>query len=68
MAEEGHLPSQDIGRTEASTPMEHRAPLEVLPVERGTATSPYFPAYLISLLLVFFFFRKFCYNKFSVPF
>ena len=58
MVEEGHLPSQDAGRTEDSAPMEHRAPVEVLPVERGTATFPYFPAYLISLLLVFFFFRQ----------
>ena len=58
MAEEGHLPSRDVGQTEALAPMEHRAPSEVLPVERGTTTFPYFPAYLISLLLVFFFFRQ----------
>ena len=50
MAEEGHLPPQDAGRTETSAPMEHGAPLEILPVEIMDATFPYFPAYLILLL------------------
>ena len=33
MAEEGHLPPQNNGRTETSAPMEHRTPSEILPVE-----------------------------------
>ena len=33
MAEEGHLPPRDAERTEASAPMEHGAPSEVLPIE-----------------------------------
>ena len=69
MEEEGHLPPRDIRWTEASTPMEHGAPSEILPVERQwTMTLPHFPAYLILLLLVFFFLDKFCYYNFLVPF
>ena len=33
MEEEGHLPPRDIGWKEASPPMEHGAPSEILPVE-----------------------------------
>ena len=33
MAEEGHLPPRDNGRTEASAPMEHGTPSEILLVE-----------------------------------
>ena len=33
MVEEGHLPPRDTGRMEASAPMEHGAPSEILPVE-----------------------------------
>ena len=32
MAEEGHLPPGNDGRTEATPPMERQAPTEVLPV------------------------------------
>ena len=57
MVKEGHLPPRDAGRTKTSVPMEHGAPLEILPVEmmRRKTTFPYFPVYLILLLLVFFF-------------
>ena len=57
MAEEGHLPPRDAGQTKTLTPMEHRAPLEILPVEmmRRKTMFPYFLVYLILLLLVFFF-------------
>ena len=33
MAEEGHLPPQDVGQAKTSTPMEHDVPAEILPVE-----------------------------------
>ena len=33
MAEEGHLPPRNNGWTEASAPMEHETPSEILPVE-----------------------------------
>ena len=33
MAEEGHLPPRDTGRTKTSAPMEHEAPSKILPVE-----------------------------------
>ena len=55
MVEEGHLPPQDTRRIEASAPMEHGAPSEILPVEIMDDDFPLFPAYLILLLLVFFF-------------
>ena len=55
MVEEGHLPPRDTGRMEASAPMEHGAPSEILPVEIMDDDFPLFPAYLILLLLVFFF-------------
>ena len=55
MAEEGHIPPRDAGRTEASAPVEHGAPSEVLPIEIMDDDFPLFPAYLILLLLVFFF-------------
>ena len=55
MVEERHLPPQDAGRTEASAPMERGAPLEILLVEIMDDGFSYFPAYLILLLLVFFF-------------
>ena len=67
MAKEGHLPPQDAGWTKTSAPIEHGTPLKILPVEmmRRKTTFPYFPVYLILLLLVFFFLVKFCYNIFS---
>ena len=33
MVEEGHLPPRDAGRTKTSTPIEHRASSEILPVD-----------------------------------
>ena len=47
MAEEGHLPPRDNGRTEASTLMEHRTPLEILPVEMMVDDFPLFPSLFI---------------------
>ena len=44
MAEEGHLPPRDIGRMEISAPMEHRAPLEILPVQMMDGDFPLFPS------------------------
>ena len=44
MAKEGHLPPRDVGRTEASAPMEHRTPLEILPVEMMDDDFPLFPS------------------------
>ena len=46
MVEEGHLPPRDVGWTEASTPMEHGAPLEILPVEIMDDDFPLFPSLL----------------------
>ena len=47
MAEEGHLPPRDNGRTEASAPMEHGAPSEILPVEIMVDDLPLFPSLFI---------------------
>ena len=44
MAEEGHLPPRDAGRTDASAPMEHRAPSKILPVEMIDEKFPLFPS------------------------
>ena len=46
MAEERHLPSRDARQTEASAPMEHGAPLEILPVEIMDDDFPLFPSLL----------------------
>ena len=43
MAEEGHLPPRDVGWTEASAPMEHEAPSEILPIEIMDDDFPLFP-------------------------
>ena len=51
MTEEGHLPPQNNGRTEASAPMKHETPSEILPVEMMVDDFPYSPIYLF--LLVF---------------
>ena len=47
MVEEGHLPPRDNGRMEASTPMEHGTPLEILPVEMMVDDLPLFPSLFI---------------------
>ena len=44
MAEEGHIPPRDAGRTEASAPVEHGAPSEVLPIEIMDDDFPLFPS------------------------
>ena len=44
MAEEGHLPPRNAGRTDASAPMEHGAPSEILPVEITDDDFPLFPS------------------------
>ena len=46
MAEEGHIPPRNNGRKEASAPMEHGTPLEILPVEM-MVNFPLFPSLLI---------------------
>ena len=43
MAEEGHLPPRDAGQMDASTPMEHEAPSEILPVQMMDNEFPLFP-------------------------
>ena len=54
MAEEGHVPPRDIGRTKTSAPTEHGAPTEILLVKMMwiTTTFPNFPVYLILLQLL----------------
>ena len=56
MAEEGLLPPRNNGRTEASAPMEHGTPSEILPVEMMVDDLPIFPSLFIftSLSLKFF--------------
>ena len=44
MAEEGHLPPKDVGRTEVSAPVEHGTPSEILPVEMTDDDFPLFPS------------------------
>ena len=55
MAEEGHLPPRDNGRTEVLARMEHGTPSKILPVEM-MVEFPLFPSLLIftSLSLKFF--------------
>ena len=47
MTEEGHLPPQNNGRTEASAPMKHGTPSEILPVEMMVDDFPPFPSLFI---------------------
>ena len=47
MAEEGHLPPQDNGRTEASEPVEHGIPSKILPVEMMVDNLPLFSSFFI---------------------
>ena len=55
MAEEGHIPPRNNGQTEASAPMEHGKPSEILPVEMRV-DFPLLPTLFIftSLSLKFF--------------
>ena len=43
MAKEGHIPPRNNGRAEASAPMEHGTPSEILPVEMRV-DFPLFPS------------------------
>ena len=68
MAEEGHLPPRDARRTEASAPMEHGAPSEILPVEIMDNELPLFPSLFNFTASSFLFLDKFCYNNFQYLF
>ena len=46
MAEKGHIPPRNYGGTEASAPMEHGTPSEILPVEM-MVNFPLFPSLFI---------------------
>ena len=47
MAEEGHLPPRDNGRTEASERMEHGTPSKILTVGMMVDDLPLFPSFFI---------------------
>ena len=47
MAKEGHLPPRDNGRMEASGPIEHGKPSEILPVEMMVDDLSLFPSFFI---------------------
>ena len=74
MAEEGHLPRRNNGRTKALAPMEHETSSEILPVEMMVDDFPLFPNLFIftSLSLKFWLFflclDKLCSNNFQYPF
>ena len=68
MAKEGYLLPRDVGRTEAPTPMECGAPLEVLPVEIIDNELPLFPSLINFNTTSFLFLEKFCYNNFQYLF
>ena len=57
MAEEGHIPPRNNGRIEASAPMEHETPSEILPVEM-IVDFPLLPSLFIftSILIIFWLF------------
>ena len=57
MAEEGHLPPRDTGRTKTSAPMEHGAPSKILPVEIMDDDFPLFPN-LFNFTATSFLFRQ----------
>ena len=74
MAEERNIPPRNNGRKEASAPMEHGTPSEVLPVEK-MVDFPLFPSLFIftslslKFLIIFCFcLNKLCYNDFQYPF
>ena len=74
MAEEGHLPRRNNGRTKALAPMEHETSSEILPVEMMVDDFPLFPNLFIftslslKFLIIFFCLNKLCYNDFQYPF
>ena len=67
MAEEGHLPPRDAGRTDASAPMEHGVLSEILPVEMMDDEFPLFPS-LFNFTTASFLFRTSFPTIFLVPF
>ena len=67
MTEEGHLPPRDTGRMEASAPMEHGAPSEILPVEIMDDDFPLFPSLFNFIATSFLFWTSFA-TIFLVPF
>ena len=68
MAEEWHIPPRNNGRKEASAPMEHRTPSEILPVEM-IVDFPLFPSlFIFTSLLIIFCLNKLCYNDFQYHF
>ena len=67
MAEEGHLPPRDAGRTETSAPMEYRAPSKILPVEIMDDDFPLFPSLFNFTTTSFLFTTSFA-TIFLVPF
>ena len=67
MAEKGHLPPRDAGRTEASAPMEHGAPSEILPVEIMDDDFPLFLSLFNFTATSFLFWTSFA-TIFLVPF
>ena len=71
MAEERNIPPRNNGRNEASAPMEHGTPSEILPVEM-MVDFPLFPIYLFLLVFFkvfnYFCLNKLCYNDFQYPF
>ena len=64
MEEEEHLPPRDNGQTEASVPMEHETPSEILLVEMMINDLPYFPIYLFLLVFFKILLVFFCLDKF----
>ena len=78
MAEEGHLPPRDNGRTKASASMEHGTPSEILPVEL-MIDFPYPPSlfifsslsvylFLLVFLFLLFLFEQALLQWLSIPF
>ena len=70
MVEEGHIPPRNNGRKEASTPMEHGTPSEILPVEM-IVDFPLFPSLFIFtsfFIIIFFFLFEQALLHFQYPF
>ena len=68
MAEERNIPPRNNGRKEASAPMEHGIPSEILPVEM-IVDFPLFPSlFIFTSLLIIFCLNKLCYNDFQYHF
>ena len=68
MVEEGHLPPRDAGRTKTSTPIEHRASSEILPVEVMDGDVSLFHSLFNFTTTSFLFGQVFATIIFSTPF